>query len=41
MSLWGRWREIRIPKRVLALSGLLLSAIGSCTMPQIKPPGLP
>ncbi len=40
----GRPRRLRLPRgippRVLALSGLLLGTIGSCTLPSIKPPGL-
>ncbi len=31
---------LRIPPRVLAMSGLLLGAIGSCTLPSIRPPSL-
>lgn len=37
--LWGL-RRLRIPARVLALGGLLLGTIGSCSLPSIKPPSL-
>ncbi len=35
-----RLLSIRIPPRVLALGGLFLGTIGSCTLPTIKPPSL-
>ncbi len=34
-------RMLRSRTRLLALAGFLMGAIGSCGMPQIKPPGLP
>jgi hypothetical protein len=30
----------RMPARLVALSGLLLGTVGSCTLPTIKPPSL-
>lgn len=35
-----RLRALRIPPRVLALGGLVMATIGSCTLPQFKPPSL-
>lgn len=29
-----------LPRRVLLLGGLVMGAIGSCTLPNIKPPSL-
>lgn len=31
---------VRVPRRVLALAGIALGTIGSCSLPSIKPPGL-
>jgi len=36
----ARFRRLGIPRRVLILGGLVMAAIGSCTLPSIKPPGL-
>jgi len=36
-----RWVATRVPRaRLLALGGLMLGTIGSCSLPSIKPPGL-
>lgn len=35
-----RLGRIRVPRRLLALAGLMLGTIGSCSLPSIKPPGL-
>jgi hypothetical protein len=39
----GRIRGVlaRVPRaRLLALGGLMLGTVGSCSLPSIKPPGL-
>jgi hypothetical protein len=42
MAWLARLRRLRIPRaRLLALGGIVIGTIGSCTLPSIKPPGLP
>ena len=37
----ARLRRLRIPRaRLLAMGGLVMATIGSCTLPSIKPPAL-
>jgi hypothetical protein len=33
----GYAARVRVPRRLLALGGLMLGAIGSCTLPKINP----
>jgi hypothetical protein len=41
MSRLRRWVTLRAPRtRLLALGGIIISTVGSCGMPNIKPPSL-
>jgi len=40
MSVLRRLRAIRIPRVLVVLSGLMMGAIGSCSLPSINPPRL-